>query len=504
MTRGPAILLAVLLVTAVSLHGQTAQPWETGTYVYDGAGNVKSIGTDQFRYDALGRVRSGTAGPGRTQSATYDAYGNVLTMTTDGTTLTFGVNPSTNRLTQTGFNVYGTYDAAGRLENVAGNGNSFVWDGAGAVMRSTVDGTTKVHLYSATDERVASVTIAGGAETRSDWTIRGPGGNVLRRLEKTGTQWKWKEDYVYRGSQILASDVDTPDQVLHFFPDHLGSTRLITGNGGMKVSQHTYFPFGAEATAAGPADEKVKFAGHERDAATLDYMHARYYATTWGRFLSTDPVMNIRRASKSPQQWNRYSYAANNPLKYIDPDGREITISAKKNSSGSVDVSLRITIELFHRSGPPINVAEAKSAFQGAANILSGTFKAAGHNPINVTTTLDVIITKKGGTDDSRHQMALDPDAVPPWGSRHNAEMGGNQMNLSDLDAKWLAHEMGHWLGLENIPEPDPRSADGSPDMDNLMTDDGATTELTLEQWLEVLRAYRERELNQGIHRKMK
>lgn len=42
-----------------------------------------------------------------------------------------------------------------------------------------------------------------------------------------------------------------------------------------------------------------------------------------GRFLSVDPSMDIEKAMREPQQWNRYSYVVNNPLKYTDPDGKD-------------------------------------------------------------------------------------------------------------------------------------------------------------------------------------
>jgi hypothetical protein len=38
--------------------------------------------------------------------------------------------------------------------------------------------------------------------------------------------------------------------------------------------------------------------------------------------------MDQRTALVDPQQWNRYAYARNNPLKYTDPDGRAINLVA--------------------------------------------------------------------------------------------------------------------------------------------------------------------------------
>ena len=69
--------------------------------------------------------------------------------------------------------------------------------------------------------------------------------------------------------------------------------------------------------------ERYKFTGKERDWETgYDYFGARYW---WlgGTWLSVDPL-----ADKYPNI-SPYAYAAWNPVKYIDPDGREITITGE-------------------------------------------------------------------------------------------------------------------------------------------------------------------------------
>jgi len=59
----------------------------------------------------------------------------------------------------------------------------------------------------------------------------------------------------------------------------------------------------------------------ERDNETgLDYFGERYYASTMGRFTTVDPLgASAKRVD--PQTMNRYTYALNNPLRYVDPDG---------------------------------------------------------------------------------------------------------------------------------------------------------------------------------------
>ncbi len=68
------------------------------------------------------------------------------------------------------------------------------------------------------------------------------------------------------------------------------------------------------------------FTGKERDTESgLDYFGARYYASNMGRWTSPDPLNLTDERLLNPQTLNKYGYAANNPLKYIDPDGKDIT-----------------------------------------------------------------------------------------------------------------------------------------------------------------------------------
>ena len=98
---------------------------------------------------------------------------------------------------------------------------------------------------------------------------------------------------------------------------------------------------------------RQKFTLKERDNETgLDFFNARYYASMQGRFSSTDPfgpwAMSEEEKAAfmlTPQQWNRYTYCLNNPLKLIDPTGLEVYDSnvdeeAHKNiHNGLVEIS---------------------------------------------------------------------------------------------------------------------------------------------------------------------
>jgi len=61
------------------------------------------------------------------------------------------------------------------------------------------------------------------------------------------------------------------------------------------------------------------FTGHEHlDKFALINMNGRVYDPVIGRFLSPDPVL---QDPANAQNYNKYSYVLNNPLKYTDPSG---------------------------------------------------------------------------------------------------------------------------------------------------------------------------------------
>ncbi|HYI08174.1 MAG TPA: RHS repeat-associated core domain-containing protein [Thermoanaerobaculia bacterium] len=327
MKRTRSLLTAAVLLSAAPAAQATVPGF--GTYRYDGAGNIIEAVGESYTYDTFARLQTATAG-GHQQEFVYDRYGNIRSITTDGNAglaVKPGVNPATNwaNLTHdldTGLpnNMVTRHDPSGNVEIAPGG--SFEYDALDTVTVSTVDGVRRLHLYSASDERLATLT-ATAAGHRSDWTVRDPAGRVLRRFASDGAgAWQWTGDYIYAGSgQLLAAEVPAPEKIRHFHLDHLGTPRLTTGNGGAELARHTYYAFGGELPDAIQDGERRKFTGHERDSASLDYMHARYYQPVMGRFLSVDRARNWEKAVALPQKWNRYAYARNSPLNFFDPDG---------------------------------------------------------------------------------------------------------------------------------------------------------------------------------------
>jgi RHS repeat-associated protein len=115
------------------------------------------------------------------------------------------------------------------------------------------------------------------------------------------------------------------DTIYYYDVDAIGSVRQITDKDGAVVAQKDYLPFGTDwQSTSTQFGDRVLFAGKERDAQTgLDYFGARYFSKDAGRFFVVDPVFNLNTASVTPQLWNRYAYVSNNPLRYVDPNGRQ-------------------------------------------------------------------------------------------------------------------------------------------------------------------------------------
>lgn len=110
------------------------------------------------------------------------------------------------------------------------------------------------------------------------------------------------------------------DHIYFYHGDHLGSANWITDMDGHAVQYIHYAPYGELIANQAPYgyDERYKFTGKERDEESgYDYFGARYYISLLGHWMSVDPL-----ADKYPGI-SPYAYAAWNPIKFIDPDGKE-------------------------------------------------------------------------------------------------------------------------------------------------------------------------------------
>ncbi|MDZ4057015.1 MAG: RHS repeat-associated core domain-containing protein, partial [Polynucleobacter sp.] len=122
----------------------------------------------------------------------------------------------------------------------------------------------------------------------------------------------------------------------------------------------------------------IGYTGHVMDPMTgLTYMQQRYYDPAIGRFLSVDPV---RAHRGSGANFNRYRYAANNPYRFTDPDGRlqkdkieqplppppptlpPVEVTAPKPATASTAISIPMPIPASPLRLPKINVTALRPA----------------------------------------------------------------------------------------------------------------------------------------------
>jgi RHS repeat-associated protein len=263
-------------------------PWGNGTFQYDGLGNLRQrqVGSRivALSYDANNRLTSHTDTAGSARSLTYDARGNVTA------------------LGGLGF----TYDASDQPRTVTGTATgSYTYDGHMRRVKQVVGGVTRYSVYD-----------AGGGLVAIDQTGVG-GGNT---------------EYIRASGMTLARIAGSTVTWLHH--DHLGSAVAGTNSAGAVVWRESEQPFGEDWTTAAANDNQAGYTGHVEDAATgLTYMQARYYDPVIGRFLSIDPV---GFSPMRPSMFNRYAYAANDPVNMWDPFGRDYRCTAGGVADGKI------------------------------------------------------------------------------------------------------------------------------------------------------------------------
>ena len=149
-----------------------------------------------------------------------------------------------------------------------------------------------------------------------------------------------------------------------YHTDHLGSANWVTKDDEAVQFIH-YMPYGEMwYNQRGSAyNERYKYTGKERDEETgNDYFGARYYAAYTPMWLSPDPLMD-KYPGISP-----YAYCSWNPMKYVDPDGKEFinklatTMQINKNSSlsqeqraGMINTNAYLSTNLMKRDALGIN-----------------------------------------------------------------------------------------------------------------------------------------------------
>ncbi|WP_371196382.1 RHS repeat-associated core domain-containing protein [Glaciecola sp. SC05] len=276
-------------------------PWGQGTFSYDSLGNIRSKNLGSRRvtinYDSNLRVKQsidtgGLGGSTGVRSFDYDTRGN----TEIAGALTF------------------TYDYADQPITVSGAEQGvYQYDGNFKRVKNTVGGDTIYNVYTQSGQ-LAHV-------------------HNMSKNERT--------DYVKLGSLTVARVKNGTPTYLHH--DQLGTAVAATNTSASIIWTKRYTPFGIGLDNNSSNDDQAGYTGHiEDDHTGLVYMQARYYDPVIGRFYSNDPKDAYSFLSQGKVAgFNRYAYAANNPYKYKDPDGKDyisVFVSVDIPFVGGVDV----------------------------------------------------------------------------------------------------------------------------------------------------------------------
>jgi RHS repeat-associated protein len=330
--------------------------------------------TQTFQYDSLNRLsyavehNNGSYNDGARawyQTFDYDRYGNRginVENTSDNVDAEnralqlADFSGANNRITHTDF----FYDAAGNL--IAEPGKNYTYDAENRIVTATVaGGAPSQYFYDGNGRRVKKV--VGGVATRFEY---GAGGELI--TERNDSDGNVIKDYFYKGGELLAtSKIGNKGEYEYATTDHLGSPRAWTDQSGSLIAggRHDYAPFGEElfagvgtrtteqwyASNTQQDGQRKQFGSKERDTETdLDFSQSRYYSNIQGRFTSVDPFNPIFEKQgenffewlSEPQRWNRYSYALNNPLRYVDEDGEDPLEAIKAGSRRIATLAAKI------------------------------------------------------------------------------------------------------------------------------------------------------------------
>jgi RHS repeat-associated protein len=285
-----------------------------------------------YAYDAIYRLTGETINAGQASAGyTYDDVGNRLTRTTagftpgllDGQSFSYDPNdrlttdtydPNGNTLLGAGFNQSQAdrYDFEDRLLERRSTLNSqpstlnLQYDGDGTRVAKTVNGLTTFYL-------VDELNPTGYAQVLEELTLNA-------QLSTLNVFRTYTHGHVLLSQdQLIDTGTNLIWQASFYGYDGHGSVRYLTDGTGQITDTYDYDAFGNLIALSGPTPNLYLFSGEQFDPDLgLYYLRARYHNPQSGRFWTADPFEGF---ASDPASLHRYTYAANNPVNWIDPSG---------------------------------------------------------------------------------------------------------------------------------------------------------------------------------------
>ena len=128
----------------------------------------------------------------------------------------------------------------------------------------------------------------------------------------------------------------TTSRVFYWYhPDYIGNVDLISDNSGETYEFFLYNPWGESLyewnSGTASFSSPYRFNGKELDEETgLGYYGARYYDNQFSMWLSVDPV------ARAMPGWSPYVSSFDNPIQFVDPDGKKPTPAEAARMSSHV------------------------------------------------------------------------------------------------------------------------------------------------------------------------
>jgi RHS repeat-associated protein len=265
-----------------------------------------------YTYDQLNRITAGYHdGSDWGNNYVVDIWGNLYQK--NAYTGKTAYDPLTVAITSKNqFNAY-SYDASGNLNNDQ-LGHTYSYDAENRPY--SAGGLT--YYYDGTGERVAK------SNGKLYWF--GTGTAPVLESDASGSI---TAEYIFFNGKRVAQRRASDNTIHYYFADQVGSANLVTNADGTFAEQDIeYHPYGEEQVYLDTIGQEYRFTGKEHDPETNnDYFGARYYGSTFGRFLTPDwsasPEPIPYEKPGLPQTLNLYSYVGNNPITGIDPDGHD-------------------------------------------------------------------------------------------------------------------------------------------------------------------------------------
>ena len=275
-------------------------------------------------YDGVtGNLLSRLRGAGLKENFSYDRLDR-LTSCKTGTTSVMKIDyaPNGNILFKTGIGNY-SYDekvkphAIKEVDNTNG-------DVSEATLITAYNDFGKVELITDSKNNLR-MSVCYGPDQERWTTYLSKDGNFVRSTVYAGDYEQVTERGIIReyhyldGNVIFVRENSSIWKPYLAFTDNLGSILSVFDEEGRKVFDASYDAWGKQTITQNDIGLYRGYTGHEMlNEYDIINMNGRLYDPVIGRFFSPD---NYVQMPFNSQNFNRYSYCLNNPLKYTDPSG---------------------------------------------------------------------------------------------------------------------------------------------------------------------------------------